>query len=149
MVQVRNAAGLVTTTSSLGYLLDSSPPDVGSVFDGPSSSHGDVDYWTDSATLHSHWTGFSDPHSDIVEYLWAIGSCSSCVDVQPFVSVGLEQGTFMCRCVETDTCVMLCLYLQLVFILTWPCQLVLRIMCMYVLAIPCNSAHRGLPMEPH
>ena len=104
-MQVRNAAGLVTTTSSLGYLLDSSPPDVGRVFDGPPSSDGDVDYWTDSAMLQAHWAGFSDPHSDVVEYLWAIGSCPSCVDVQPFVTVGLKQGMYVCVCV---VCVYVC-----------------------------------------
>lgn len=75
--------------SSLGYILDYSPPDIGVVFDGPPTT--DVDYWTDGV-LAAHWSGFSDPHTDVVEYWWAIGTCATCTDLQPFVSVGLNTG---------------------------------------------------------
>lgn len=89
--QVRNGAGLVGVVSSLGYTLDSSPPDVGMIFDGPPTADGDVDYWTDGV-LAAHWRGFSDPHTGILEYWWAVGTCAVCTDVQAFLSVGLNQG---------------------------------------------------------
>lgn len=88
--QVTNGAGLVSVVSSPGYVLDSSPPEVGVVFDGP--PHGDLSYWSDVGVVKAHWRGFNEPHSRIVEYWWAIGSCPTCTDIQPLISVGLEQG---------------------------------------------------------
>lgn len=80
--------------SSTFLLLDSSPPVVGEVYDGPPS--GDVDYWTDAHSLTAHWRGFEDPHSSIVEYWWAIGTCDpSCQDIQAFVGTGLKQGQLL------------------------------------------------------
>ena len=90
-LQVRNGAGLLTVRSSSGYTLDSTAPDVGVVLDG-AAGMGDTDYWSDDAVLEAHWLGFSEPHTAIVEYWWAIGTCATCSDVQPFVSVGLHQG---------------------------------------------------------
>lgn len=84
----------MNVVSSPGYVLDSSPPDIGVVLDGPPSDAGDVDYWTDWV-LAAHWAGFGDPHSGVVEYWWAIGTCATCSDVQAFVSVGLNQGKKM------------------------------------------------------
>ncbi len=95
-LQVRNGAGVVSVSSSPAYTLDSSPPDVGGVFDGPptpSSPGGvDVDYWGDGRVLEAHWRGFSDPHTSITEYWWTIGSCPECTDIQPWLSVGIQQG---------------------------------------------------------
>lgn len=93
-IQVKNGAGLVSVASSSSYTLDSSPPNIGAVFDGPPApSPSDVDYWTDEGLLAAHWRGFNDPHTGIAEYWWAIGTCRSCTDVQPFISVGRNQGT--------------------------------------------------------
>lgn len=70
---------------------------MGVVYDGapPTSPEGwgDVEYWTEAGVVMAHWRGFSDPHTDIAEYWWAIGTCQGCTDVQPFISVGKQQGT--------------------------------------------------------
>lgn len=88
-------AGLVGVVSSSAYTLDSSPPDVGVVYDGPPPTSGggrDMDYWTEGGVVEAHWRGFSDPHSGIAEYGWALGTCPHCTDIQPFISVGANQG---------------------------------------------------------
>ena len=90
-----NAAGLSSVSSSLGYILESSPPQGGTVYDGPQPEGGnfDVDYTSDSTSLSAHWGGtFSDPHSGIAEYFWTIGSCPGCSDLQGWTSVGIATG---------------------------------------------------------
>ncbi len=63
------------------------------VYDGPApGSVGDVDYLCVVDEVGAYWSGFSDPHTGIVDYSWAVGRCPSCVDTQPFTSVGLETG---------------------------------------------------------
>ena len=52
----------------------------------------DLDYTTISGELSSHWEGFSDPHTGVTEYLWAIGSCAGCSNVQTFTSAGTATG---------------------------------------------------------
>lgn len=72
--------------------MDSTPPIPGSAYDGPPSTTPgiqDLDYTTNYTSLSAHWSDFFDPHSDIGEYLWAVGACPGCSDVQAFVSVGL------------------------------------------------------------
>lgn len=61
------------------------------MYDGPTTPSGiqDLDYTTNSTSISAHWSDFFDPHSGIVEYLWAVGTCPGCSDVQMFVSVGL------------------------------------------------------------
>ena len=90
-----NRAGLVGVASSLPYLLDSSPPEVGVVYDG-ATPLSDEDYLTEEGVVRAHWRGFADPHSEIVEYWWAIGTCQACSDIQPLVSVGVRQGMWVC-----------------------------------------------------
>ena len=73
--------------------MDTSPPEVGLVLDGRYGD--DVDYLTNRSSYTAHWEGFTDPHSDIMEYAWAVGSCSGCTDIQTFISVGLMTGTIV------------------------------------------------------
>lgn len=90
-----NSAGLTSTSSSLGYVLDSSPPQGGMVYDGPQPQEGnfDLDYTSDSTSLSAHWGGtFTDPHTGIVEYYWAIGSCPGCTELQDWNSIGIATG---------------------------------------------------------
>ena len=90
-----NSVGLTSISSSLGYILDSSPPQGGIVYDGPQPSQGnfDLDYTSELTTLSAHWEGtFSDPHTGIVEYFWAIGSCPGCTELQAWNSVGIATG---------------------------------------------------------
>ena len=80
--------------TSIGYVVDSSPPIVGLVLDGVDVE--DSDYLTDRTSYAAHWDGFADPHSDIMGYEWAIGSCYGCTDIQNFISVGLMTGGCCC-----------------------------------------------------
>jgi len=64
---------------------------MGQVLDGIHRE--DSDYLVERTSFGAHWVGFNDPHSDILEYEWAIGSCTGCTDIQSFVSVGLLSGT--------------------------------------------------------
>lgn len=98
-LQVENGAGLSSLVVSPAYILDSSPPVRGVIYDGPQPNQGDVDvfdldYTTSLTTLYAHWQGFSDPHSAVVEYFWAIGTCSLCSDVQTFTSIGSATGKY-------------------------------------------------------
>ena len=77
--------------TSIGYVVDTSPPTAGVVLDGTDKD--DNDYLTDRTSYTAQWVGFADPHSEIIEYEWAIGSCYGCTDIQTFVSVGLMTGT--------------------------------------------------------
>jgi len=77
--------------SSSGYTVDTTSPLMGQVLDGIHEE--DSDYLVERTSFSAHWVGFNDPHSDILEYEWAIGSCTGCTDIQGFVSVGLLSGT--------------------------------------------------------
>ena len=93
-----NGAGLSSVSSSLGYILESSPPQGGIVYDGPQpqGANFDLDYTSDSTSLSAHWGGtFSDPHTGISEYYWRIGSCVGCGDIQSWASVGIATGKKM------------------------------------------------------
>ena len=118
-MQVWNGAGLSGIYSSLGHTHDSTPPYPGIVYDTlPYMSHdlsGDEDYTPSLSAISASWAGWSDPHTLIVEYYWAIGTCASCNDVQDFLSVGVatgEQrflsGQYMYDC--TMSCIMCELY---------------------------------------
>lgn len=89
--------------TSIGYVVDSSPPAVGLVLDGIDVE--DSDYLTDRTSFAARWDGFADPHSDIMGYEWAIGSCYGCTDVQNFISVGLMTGRcYIVHCAFSILC---------------------------------------------
>ena len=96
-VQVWNGAGLSATFSSLGHTHDSTPPHPGTVYDVlPSSgnvSH-DEDHTHSLSEIWGKWSEWSDPHTPIVEYFWAIGTTESANDVQDFLSVGVASGNY-------------------------------------------------------
>ena len=50
----------------------------------------DQDFQRDIHKLSAHWEGFSDPHTGVVDYNWAIGTCPGCRDVMEPQSVGLQ-----------------------------------------------------------
>ena len=68
ILRVTNAAGLSTTFSSDGVTVDSSPPQIGRVFDGERAEYPDIkksDYsWTPIVT----WYGAQDLESGIRSY---------------------------------------------------------------------------------
>ena len=89
--QVTNGAGLVTISSSGAYTLDHTPPTPGHVYDGPyiTADVSDLDYSTDLRSLNSHWTSFTDPHTNVVEYFIAMGTTPGGTDVHDTISVGV------------------------------------------------------------
>lgn len=94
---------LTSISSSLGYILDSSPPRGGIVYDGPQPQQGnlDLDYTSVSTSLSAHWGGtLDDPHTGIAEYYWAIGSCPGCYELQGWNSVGIATGKITPICLE-------------------------------------------------
>ena len=92
-LQAWNGAGLSAIYSSLGHTHDSTPPSPGIVHDTLShDSSSDADHTPSLFEISASWAGFSDPHSHIVQYHWAIGTCDSCYDVQDFLSVGVATG---------------------------------------------------------
>ena len=94
-LQALNGAGLTSVATSIGYRLDTTPPNPGTVYDGPQPDSGDIldqDYTTTTTTLSAHWRGFSDPHTGVVEYYWAIGTCRGCSDIQTYQTIGVAVG---------------------------------------------------------
>ena len=97
LTQVTNGAGLTTISSSAAYTLDHTPPTPGHVYDGSyiTAVVSDLDYSTDLSNLNSHWTSFTDPHTDVVEYFIAMGTTPGGTDVQDTISVGVAS----CKCI--------------------------------------------------
>jgi hypothetical protein len=85
-VRATNGAGLTATATSDGVLVDGSAPVAGTVSDGSGS---DIDFQASTSTIQANWSGFSDPHSGIASYQWAIGTTPGGVQIQGFTSVGL------------------------------------------------------------
>ena len=71
-VRAFNLAGLSSTKSSEGLVVDTSPPESGIVLDGVSGD--DVDWWRSDRGFGAHWTEFVDKESAISGYRWSIGT---------------------------------------------------------------------------
>ena len=74
-----NMLGLETALTSQQVVVDWTPPVSGTVVDGNATSPAgdnfvDVDYQGESGVLSSHWYGFEDTESEVVEYRWCIGT---------------------------------------------------------------------------
>ncbi|CAH1787741.1 unnamed protein product [Owenia fusiformis] len=89
-----NKAGLHTTTSSHAFIVDSTAPNPGYIYDGKTSTtdilYRDLDYQTDASRICAHWEGFVDPHTDIAEHILDVGTCSGCDDLVKAYNVGLK-----------------------------------------------------------
>ncbi|XP_078597675.1 uncharacterized protein LOC144873854 [Branchiostoma floridae x Branchiostoma japonicum] len=91
-IKAYNGAGLMTMATSWAVVVETSPPEAGNVYDGPTSGTvNDIDYQDDVTTVHAHWDGFYDPHSAIVSYTWSVGGCAGCSDILAPQNVGLLQ----------------------------------------------------------
>ncbi|CAH1250566.1 Hypp8875 [Branchiostoma lanceolatum] len=89
-VKAYNGAGLMTMATSWAVVVETSPPEAGNVYDGPTSGAvNDRDYQDDVTTIHAHWDGFYDPHSAIVSYTWSVGVCAGCSDILFPQNVGI------------------------------------------------------------
>ncbi|XP_066275498.1 uncharacterized protein [Branchiostoma lanceolatum] len=89
-VKAYNGAGLSVMAVSWPTVVESSPPEPGSVYDGVSSpGQQDADFQTELDELHARWTGFHDAHTAILGYEWSVGTCPGCDDVMEAEHVGL------------------------------------------------------------
>ncbi|XP_019617771.1 PREDICTED: uncharacterized protein LOC109465072 [Branchiostoma belcheri] len=87
-----NGAGLSSVAFSWAAVVETSPPVHGFVYDGVSGGdRHDVDFQTDTGTLHTWWEGFHDPHTALLGYSWSVGTCPGCDDVMEAEDVGLLQ----------------------------------------------------------
>ena len=73
-IHVTNGAGLSTTRSSEGILLDDSPPVIGDVFDGSDVSGRDVESALRRWSVSISWNGAEDRQSGIKSCIWSIES---------------------------------------------------------------------------
>ncbi|KAL3843250.1 hypothetical protein ACJMK2_021192 [Sinanodonta woodiana] len=67
-----NTAGLCTSVTSDGILIDTSPPSRGKVQDGTDSE--DIHYQASINSIGAKWFGFSDPQSGISHFTWRAGT---------------------------------------------------------------------------
>ena len=85
-VTATNGAGVTTSTTSDGVIVDDTPPSAGSVIDGVDS---DEDYVNGEDDITAHWVGFEDLESGIDSYEVALcDSRNLSFRSQPFTGVG-------------------------------------------------------------
>ena len=65
-------AAYLSTSLSLLFTVDTTPPEVGAVFDGPPGG-GDLDFQL-SLTTSAYWAGFFDPETDVSFYQYQFGT---------------------------------------------------------------------------
>ena len=72
IVTAYNKAGLSTTVTSDGVIVDTTPPTAGTVMDGVLAGI-DIDFQTaEQNSLGAHWHGFTDEHSGIAGYTYTV-----------------------------------------------------------------------------
>ena len=94
-IQCTSNAGLTSDVAfSDGITADNTNPVAGTVLDlcnDGCGSQDDVVYSADNTALRFRWTGFSDPHSGVVEYEWNYATCGTNFYImQQFLSAGLN-----------------------------------------------------------
>lgn len=99
-VRAYNKAGLYSVASSQGLMVDNSPPLAGVVQDGQDGA--DIDWFTGSGIIGAKWMGFTDPHSYVDRYLWAIGTNPRGSQVLQFTTAGKNTSALCSRCTFTS-----------------------------------------------
>ena len=74
IIQAYNGAKLYKDAFSVLVIPDNTPPSPGKVFDGPIFKVG-VDYQAEIQHVYGSWSSFSEPHSAVKQYYYAVGSC--------------------------------------------------------------------------
>ena len=69
-----NGAKLSKDAYSVLVIPDATPPSPREVFDGPTSEV-DIDYLADVKEVYGSWTKFLEPHTEVKQYYYAVGSC--------------------------------------------------------------------------
>ena len=85
-VTATNGAGVTSSVTSDGVIVDDTPPSAGTVIDGVDS---DEDYLNGEDDITAHWLGFDDLESGIDSYEVALcDSMNLSFCSQPFTGVG-------------------------------------------------------------
>ena len=90
-----NRAGLSTNISSLGLLIDKTPPlaDNADIIDG---MHGaDIDYISPDTVLSAHWEKIADPESGIMQSQYCVGTKPLGCQIKPMTRIG-RNVSFIC-----------------------------------------------------
>ena len=74
IIRAYNGAKLWKDAYSVLVIPDATPPSPGEVFDGPTSEV-DIDYQADLREVYGSWTKFPEPHTEVRQYYYAVGSC--------------------------------------------------------------------------
>ena len=74
IIRAYNRAKLYKDAYSVLVIPDSTPPSPGEVFDGPTFKV-DIDYQAEIQRVYGSWSSFSEPHSAVKQYYYAVGSC--------------------------------------------------------------------------
>ena len=108
-----NRAGLSSESKSKSFIIDSTPPEQGIVYDGLGSdtqqncsanmtfgetsqcstrnfADTDIDYTFNTTEVSARWIDFRDNESDIVEYFWCVGSQPMKDNIRACESTGLR-----------------------------------------------------------
>ena len=90
-----NLAGLSTNESSLGLVIDTTPPQAvnGCVYDGPSGE--DIDFFSPDMDLAAHWEDIKDAESGIMESKYCLGTKPRGCQIRTTTSVGANK-SFTC-----------------------------------------------------
>jgi len=86
-VKAVNGAGLSTSSASNGVVVDGSPPDLGTVSDGPTPG-ADIDTQPRTSPIEATWTAFTDLQSGITRYEYAVGTTAGGTEMRGFTPVG-------------------------------------------------------------
>lgn len=91
-LRAHNGAGLHTTAFSSGMAVDTSAPLIGYVHDGARINGASIDqeYQTVRDRISTHWGGFSDPQSGILNFRWGLGSAPGQLDIRALHDVGMQ-----------------------------------------------------------
>ena len=94
VLKAYDKAGLFSTSTSWAFMVETSPPSPGIVYDGPEENqYHDADYIISTDLYEVHWTDFVDPHTTVKEYYVSVGSCRDCDDIVTLQSVGITSGS--------------------------------------------------------
>ncbi|KAK7493717.1 hypothetical protein BaRGS_00015046, partial [Batillaria attramentaria] len=90
LLKLTNKAGMSTLVQSEPFIIDSTPPGPGTVWNSASNSTDHRAYSTEVGVYRVHWSGFNDPHSGLHYYRVGLGSQPGQTDVHPLTYVGLQ-----------------------------------------------------------
>ena len=74
IIRAYNGVKLSKDVYSVLVIPDATSPSPGQVFDGPTSEV-DIDYQADVKEVYGSWTKFPEPHTEVKQYYYAVGSC--------------------------------------------------------------------------